>query len=266
MGAISNRERLLEEARKFTLMSDIFMKVALKDKVACQYVLRIIMGIEDLIVIEVRTQYEVSRITSHDARLDILAEDSSGKLYNIEIQRSDTIDHARRTRFNGAMVDSEYLMKGKPYSELPDLCIIYISEKDIWKQNRTVYEVKSYLDDTGIRYDDGKRIIYVNAAVNDGSDIANLMAYFKTADPDDMSHGELSERVRFLKSEEGSELMCEVSDRIYNMGREEGRIKSMEESAVRMHGMGMTIDVIAECLGESADNITAWISGKTSMA
>ena len=85
MGAISRKERLLEEARKFTLMSDIFMKVALKDKAACQYVLRIIMGIEDLNVIEVRTQYEVSRIASHDARLDILAEDSSGKLYNIEI-------------------------------------------------------------------------------------------------------------------------------------------------------------------------------------
>ena len=93
-----------------------------------------------------------------------------------------------------------------------------------------------------------------------------------------MSHGELSERVRFLKSEEGSELMCEISDRIYNMGREDGiaegiaegiargKIKSMEESAVRMHGMGMAIDTIAACLGESVDNITAWVSGKTSMA
>ena len=30
-------------------------------------------------------------------------------------ERSETVDHARRTRFYGAMIDSEYLKKGKSY-------------------------------------------------------------------------------------------------------------------------------------------------------
>lgn len=110
---IRSREKRLAEVMKFNLMSDGFGTVALKDIPACQHVLRIITGISDLVVKEVRTQYRVSKITSHDAVLDILAEDGSGKLYNIELQRPRTIDHARRTRFYSSMVDSEFLQKGK---------------------------------------------------------------------------------------------------------------------------------------------------------
>ena len=38
-----------------------------------------------------------------------------------------------------------------------------------------------------------------------------------------MSQGELSERIHFFKREEGGQnIMCEVSDRIFNAGRQEG--------------------------------------------
>lgn len=40
-------------------------------------------------------------------------------------------------------------------------------------------------------------ITYVNAEINDGSDIAKMMDYFKTADPKDSSQGDLSARVHF---------------------------------------------------------------------
>ncbi len=50
------------------------------------------------------------------------------------------------------------------------------------------------------------------------------MKYFLTADPEDMSQGALSERVRYLKKEEGGQrIMCEVMDRIREEGRKEGR-------------------------------------------
>ena len=53
---IEARERRVERMRSLTLMSDIFMSVALNDIPACQYVLRILTGIESLKVREVRTQ------------------------------------------------------------------------------------------------------------------------------------------------------------------------------------------------------------------
>ena len=98
---LANHEKRVEEARKFNLLSNVFMSVALNDIPACQYVLRILTGIESLKVREVRTQYRISKIESRDAALDVLAEDASGKLYNLEIQQLDTVDHARRTRFYG---------------------------------------------------------------------------------------------------------------------------------------------------------------------
>lgn len=122
---IRRREQLVAEARQFNLLSNVFMSVALDDIRACQHVLRVLTGVKDLVVTEIRTQYRVSKITSHDAILDILAEDNNRKLYNIEIQRTDAIDHAKRTRFYGAIIDSEFLMKGKTYSELSDVYIIY---------------------------------------------------------------------------------------------------------------------------------------------
>lgn len=94
---LSAREKLLERVKNFTLLSDVFLSVALRDKAACQHVLRLLTGKEKLTVKAVRTQYRISKIISHDAILDVLAEDEKKRLYNLEIQRRDTVDHSRRT-------------------------------------------------------------------------------------------------------------------------------------------------------------------------
>ena len=109
----------------------------------------------DLVLKEVRSQYRISKITAHDAILDLFAEDSEGNLYNLEIQREDTVDHAKRVRFYCAMVDSEYLLKGMPYGDMPQVTAVYISESDIWHGGQTVYEVCPGL------YDGRRNRVYV---------------------------------------------------------------------------------------------------------
>ena len=263
---IEARERRVEQMRSLTLMSDIFMSVALNDIPACQYVLRILTGIESLKVREVRTQYRISKIESRDAALDVLAEDASGKLYNLEIQQLDTVDHARRTRFYGSMIDSSYLEKGTTYADLPEVYIFYLSQTDIWRKKRTVYLVEKHFKDTDILYDDGLHIVYVNAAIDDGSKIADMMQYFKTSDPNDMEHGELSKRVHYLKRAEGGfSEMCEVSEKIFNEGKAEGRAEGREEekreTAITLFEMGMSIEKIAEAVRASIKLVQEWISG-----
>lgn len=300
-GLIEAREQRVALARRFTLMSDVFMSVALRDKKACQYVLRILTGISDLVVKEVRTQYHISKIHAHDAILDVLAEDSAGRIYHIEIQRTDTIDHGRRVRFYAASVDGEYLAKGKTYAELPELFTIYISETDIWKAGRTVYRVRKCFENTDIPYDDGQHIIYVNAAVDDGSGIADLMRYFKTADPEDMSQGALSERVSFLKNEEGdASEMCEISEQIFHQGEasgiekgkaigieegkvigieegkvigieagkvigiEEGKLKMAKEMALSLADFGLSTEQIAASAKVSVGTVSEWLNERLS--
>ena len=115
---ILSREERIRESREFNLLSDVFLSVALDDVPACQHMIRVLTGNEDLTVKQVRTQYVIAKVNSRTVRLDVLAEDSAGKLYQIEIQRQDTVDHPRRVRYYGALADSEFLAKGKEYYEL----------------------------------------------------------------------------------------------------------------------------------------------------
>lgn len=208
-GTILSREERLREIQEFNLLSDVFLSVTLRDIPACQHILRILTGRDDLTVKEVRTQYVIARIHSHDVRLDVLAEDGAGKLYLIEIQRRDNVDHLRRLRYYGSLADAE---------------------------------------------------------VNDGSRVAKLMEYFKTADPLDASEGELSKRVHYLKCEEGGvDIMCEISERIEKRGEEGGEKKGSEEkartTAFNLFEMGMSPEQISRAVGKDISAVEGWLAG-----
>ena len=262
---IQDRKQRLERIRRFSLMSDEFMPVVLQDPQACQYVLRVITGRKDLVVKEVRTQYRISKASARDVILDELVEDMKGHLYNIEIQvRTSGIDHARRTRFHGAMIDSEMLQKGTEFKDLPEVWIIYISEQDLWKQGKVVYHVKKTFEGTEVTYDDGLHMTYVNATVKEDSEVGRMMEYFRTPDPEDMSHGALSERVHFLKCEEGgAEIMCKIAEEFREEGRREGRMAgrmeghhaALRETALNLKKMGMASELIAQAIGKSLEQL-----------
>ena len=175
-----------------------------------------------------------------------------------------------RIRYIGSLIDAEFLEKGAKYKELPDRIHFYISEKDIYHCGKVIYPVEKELGSTGLPYDDGVHIFFVNAAVDDGSRIAKLMKYFKTADPDDDSEGELSKRVRYLKREEGGvDIMCEVSEKIMEQGRkigeEQGRKigeeRKAHSTALNLSRMGLTPEQIASAVGESLEQVKRWLAG-----
>ena len=259
-GLFAERERRLKDLEQLTLLSDVFMSVVLSDRNACQHVIRILMDDPGIELVSVRTQYVISKVISHGARLDVLAEDKKGVICHLEIEGGDVADHARRTRFYGSVTDGEFLRKGRDYNELPERYIFYISRKDIWKDGYTVYEEEKRFRQTGKKHNDGSHLIYVNAEIDDGSRIAKLMKYFKTADPFDDSEGELSKRVRFLKTEEGGiEIMCEIMERIREEGRESGMKESHKKTAWNLEKMGMPLDTIAKVVEEDVSVVRQWL-------
>lgn len=263
-GRIAGRERLLKDLEQLTLLSDVFMSVVLSDIRACQHVVRILTENPGIRLKSVRTQYVISKAVARGARLDVLAEEQAGTLYHLEIENTDAVDHPRRTRFYGALTDSELLRKGDGYGALPDRRIFYISRTDIWKKGYTVYEEEKRFRQTGLLHKDGAHVAYVNAAVDDGSRIAKLMRYFRTADPFDDSEGELSKRVRFLKIEEGGrEIMCEIMERIREEGKEEGRksgfLESSRKTALNLNRMGMPEETIARAVEEDVTVVRQWL-------
>ncbi|MCD7813732.1 MAG: Rpn family recombination-promoting nuclease/putative transposase [Lachnospiraceae bacterium] len=261
-------ERIVES----NLLSDTFVSIALEDPSACQYVLRKILNQKDLKVVQSKGQYRLLNLTAKDAILDILAEDGSGRLMNIEMQRKDTVDHARRTRYYGSMLDKSSLDKGLSYDQLPDVYIIYISETDMLETGEAVSRVKKTFGKDAKTYEDGRHVIYVNADVDDGSEVAKMMKYFKTADPDDMSQGMLSKRVRFLKREKGGyQRMCEAAEQLIDWGMKQGMEQGIEkgieqgieqgneQAAKNMYKKGFDPEMIADVLNKSLAQVKKWL-------
>ena len=118
MAILSMKEKL-EILRDATLEDDVFFSSCLDGSNECAaLMLRIILGKDDLVVTEVRTQRWMQGILEHSVRLDVHAVDGDGNLYNIEIQKDDRGAERKRARYYSAMIDSRALGKGDGYSSL----------------------------------------------------------------------------------------------------------------------------------------------------
>ena len=225
---IANIEELIKQIQAMNLFDDIFTSVVFKDEGACLHLVRQLMQNPTLRLIAVRTQDDIPQLISKSPRLDIVAEDAEGTLYEIEVQRLEEPAPARRVRFYTSVMDSELLRKGVDYDKLPEVYLFYISEKDIWCNGHTVYHVQQSLSfgEKQIPYENGLHTIYVNAEIDDGSNIAKLMQYLKTAKVGDSSQGALSQYVNYLKSPKGGR---EVMGEFEKYFREEGRKAGVEE-------------------------------------
>lgn len=92
---------------------------------------RIILQRNDINVTSVIGQKELENpiVDGRNIRLDILAESSNGKRYNIEVQRSNFGADEKRAQFHSSMVDARMLKEGQDFKELLDSYVIFITEE-----------------------------------------------------------------------------------------------------------------------------------------
>ena len=146
-------------------IDDDFMKAIFTDnKPLVEYVLRVILDKEDLIVETSETQYDLNFFGSRSLSLDVFAKDSSGKSFNIEVQRADTGAIAQRARYHSAALDISTMPKGTAFHELPDSYVIFITENDVLKGNQATYIIERGIVGRNEWFNDGAHIIYVNGA------------------------------------------------------------------------------------------------------
>lgn len=81
----------LERIRQLRYMDDSFMTVCLADNFeGVELILRIVLGQKDIEVRSVRTQELMKNLQGRSAILDVHAIDSTGREFDVEVQRSDT--------------------------------------------------------------------------------------------------------------------------------------------------------------------------------
>ena len=160
---------------------------------------------------EVRIQSFIQNIYGHSSQLDILAQDSEGRYFNVEVQRSDEGAPARRARFYSSILDTHFLQPSKLYEELPDTYVIFITENDVLRDNLPLYDIRRTIKQSARDFEDGSHIIYVNSQCRDDTALGKLMQDLYCTEPKNLHYREFAERMEFLKySKEGEEKMTDV--------------------------------------------------------
>ena len=252
----------LARLRQLRLIDDDFFSKCFDNDTACvQLVLQIVLDKPDLNVVDVRTQVFVENLLNRSVRLDVLATDSEGRKFNIEIQRSDKGAGRKRARYNSSMMDVNLLEKGNDFEALPEIYVIFITENDVIGLGEAIYEIERCFVKSGKRFGDGSHILYVNGSYRDDSPVGKLMHDFSCTDPSDICYTVLADRARFFKeSKEGNAIMSKILEDMrrqsYQEGMAEGKNKNRKETALNLLKLGtISLDDISFATGLSLDEV-----------
>ena len=235
-------EEDLQRIRNFRLLDDDFMSKVFEDKICAEILLRIILQRKDLKVKYVHVQQEIKNLQGRSIRLDILAEDTSGKLYNVEVQRSDKGASRKRARHNSSLLDANITDAGEEYEKLNSTYVIFITENDILKSGLPIYHIDRTVKETGESFEDGAHIIYVNSQIKNETELGKLMHDFSCTNAEDMNYSVLADRVRYFKEDEkGVSTMCKAMEDMRNEAHEEGRLEGRTAER-RTHIREMLLD------------------------
>ena len=244
-------------------IDDDYMNIIFNDNVSLvEYVLRVILDKSDLEIEESKTQYQTNMIGSRNVTFDVVAKDSTGAKYNIEVQRSGTGAIARRARYHSAALDVNSLPPSALFKELLDSYIIFITESDVLNGNKPLYHIERSIEETNQKFLDGSHIIYVNCAYqNTETTLGKLVHDFMCSQSSDMFCKPLAEIThKYKNTPEGVDYMCKAVEE-YGIKREKegiekGRQEGILESVIKFIKKGkLSYEEIADNFDMPVDEV-----------
>lgn len=247
-------DEILQIVMGYRPIDDNFMKLIFKDnKPLVEYVLRIILGKDDLVVESSETQFDMKQFGSRGLMLDVFAKDSLGKNYNIEIQRADKGALPQRARYHASMIDVKFFSPGEAYENLLDTYVIFITENDVLKGNKATYTIERTIAETGGQFNDGAHIVYVNGAYQDVStSIGKLIHDFVCKNASDMLCEPMVDITKhFKETSEGVRIMCKAVEDYGKKCAKETTVEFIKKFIKK----GMSFDEIADDFDVSVDEV-----------
>lgn len=239
----------LQRLRGFRLLDDDFMSKVFEDKACSQFLLQIILDKKGLSVQKVHAQHDVKNLQGRSIRLDIVATDENGRVYNIEIQRSDKGASIKRARYNSSLLDANVTEPGDDYENLAETYVIFITENDVLKAGLPIYHIDRTIKETGVMFGDESHILYVNSQIKDETELGKLMHDFSCTDAKDMHYKILADRVRYFKEDaKGVETMCRAMEDMRKEAVVEELLKTLRNL---MKNLGLTAEQALAAMGVS---------------
>ena len=118
-------------------------------------------------------------IDTHSIRLDVLAEDEDGRLFDIEMQTGHFNHLPLRFRGYQSIIDGKYWRRGNKYKELRETYIIFFCTNDPFKKGLPVYEFEPICkQDPKLKFDSRTHWLVLNAKAYDSA-VEHLSALLK---------------------------------------------------------------------------------------
>lgn len=251
----------LERLQKLRLLDDDFMNKVFEDNACAEFLLQIILQRTDLRVQRVHSQHDIKNLQGRSIRLDILAIDEDGRVYNVEVQRSDKGAHVKRARYNSSLLDANVTEPGEAYENLNETDVIFITEHDVLGAGCPIYHVDRVIRETGGLFGDESHILYVNAQIQDDSALGQLMHDFACTRAEEMHYSILADRVRYFKEDQkGVTTMCKMLE---DMRNETARQNSIKAARALLTLGKLSYEEIAKALELTVDEVKALDEGRS---
>lgn len=227
-------QKIRDITRKLRPIDDVLFQKMAEDIEFCEEVITTIMG-EKVEVVETIPQESIKNLQGRSVILDALCKGADDRYFNMEIQRSDSDDHQRRVRYNASCVTANMTPTSAKFKDVAEVCVIYISEFDLFGQNKSVYHVDRILRENGEFVQNGLIEIYVNATSTESGDVSELMKIFTERDAyNDKKFPATSRRKRqFTEPEEGENTMCEEWNNLLAEEKAEGKARNIMTTVER---------------------------------
>lgn len=232
-------EELSKRLAECSLMDDDYMNVYFaENNESIEFILGRILGDKDLKVVASQVQYGISNITGKGVRLDVLATDSAGKRYDVEVQNAASGAVPRRARYNSSLLDYSSTVKGMAYEEIADTYVIFITDTDVLKTGLPICHIDRQITETGNAFEDGAHIMYLNSRMQDDTEIGRLMHDYRCKNPDEMYYSVLAKRAREIKEMRGGGIIVNgLIGKWIDDAEAKGRADGIEASKRRMEEM-----------------------------
>ena len=258
---------------ELTFTDDYMFGHVLQDPDICKELLERLLHIKIEKVEFPELQKSISTFyESKGIRLDVYVK-GSDKIFDIEIQNNSEVNLPRRTRYYQSMLDMDNLYKGEDYDQLKESYIIFLCQFDPFDQNLPCYTfVNTCRESKSLELDEGATKVFFNStayAQEQDVEISALLEYINTKIPTDDFTSRVNRIVEESKNNEKFRdryITMNLHDRdikvlAFKDGKKEGLAEGMKqgekqgeqkkalETAKKLLGKNIPLEVVAECTG-----------------
>jgi len=262
----------MRELKDLNLIDRFLFAEASEDPEVMRNILEIILGRDVVLKNLPQAEKEMRKaVWSKSIRLDVWTEDTDENAYNAEVQKKNTGNLPKRSRYYNAVIDSKMLQAGvSDYNELKNIYIIIIMPFDLFGKGRYMYTFNMREQkDSDVMLEDGATRIFLNTkgihreGVSD--ELIELLKYFdETTDERAEQSGsekikKIHEKILTIKSNEdvGVKYMNAWEEKMLERKEafEEGAAEKTLKIAAKLKALNTPIEVIAESTGLSEEEI-----------